>query len=662
MNQVYFIIRSMLFTLALLWATVPAAEVIVDARSAVDYLLSCQKENGAFGPVNQTYSDLAWNYPAVHALILLGEDIPRAADALENGQWSLYDNEFSHYKQYYWEFYQKTMLNKILGGQGPAEFTPNRDWSLTLLDRGDRYYEPYEISSFHDLSSLWYMVFCIVEKQGSVTNTDFIGGYIVDRQSPSGGFVNGFKDYEIKDSEAHVIITYQAVMTLTSLGLSVPNRQAVIDWLRSCQTASGGFRWHPNSASYSNKPDVWYTWAALRALEALGAEPDDVPGCAGWINSLQNADGGFGDRPDWYSRLYSTYYAVHSLDILTGNAVDAVTAKEVTVDDFVIPEGQYSVFVAYLKAPVEAQGNGQAGVVEAMRDMGFDLICPKTTNVQEAVNYVDSQGYDFVVAANPENYPHRVTLYGGAVANHFSNWIYPPGLSGQELDVWNSADQNGRTGLPWQEFKTQVLEPVFQIKTGTLFYPELDWTMVDAYMLYDDGLDGNPGWNAVIAGLGYRVWDWIRMFPHRERWLGQLPFVVDGDVHQPLEEWMASITRQRMLYIAESNSWENFLDACRNNRVVTAIHDDSIPTVGTTFYGTPEAVKYVIRHQDEWRWEQVPEIPVNIIRRETGYGPIGKLTGIEDTDGRGYMANGRFVSERSGPGIYFLKNGRIRLF
>ena len=48
---------SMLVALALLCGTVTAAEVSVNARSAVDYLLSCQKENGAFGPVNQNYSE-----------------------------------------------------------------------------------------------------------------------------------------------------------------------------------------------------------------------------------------------------------------------------------------------------------------------------------------------------------------------------------------------------------------------------------------------------------------------------------------------------------------------------------------------------------------------------------------------------------------------------
>ena len=60
-------------------AQVAAADVerAVDAQAMIAYLLGCQKPNGAYGPYGHAHSDLAWNYPAVHALVLLGEPIPR---------------------------------------------------------------------------------------------------------------------------------------------------------------------------------------------------------------------------------------------------------------------------------------------------------------------------------------------------------------------------------------------------------------------------------------------------------------------------------------------------------------------------------------------------------------------------------------------------------
>lgn len=62
----------------------------VNAETTVKYLLSCQKPNGAFGPASQEYADLAWTYPAVHALVVLGEEVPRPGDCLENGLWAAF--------------------------------------------------------------------------------------------------------------------------------------------------------------------------------------------------------------------------------------------------------------------------------------------------------------------------------------------------------------------------------------------------------------------------------------------------------------------------------------------------------------------------------------------------------------------------------------------
>src|SRR5262245_46868668 len=47
----------------------------VDADSVGAYVRSCLKPNGAFGPVDQEYTDAAWNYPAVLTLSLMGEGV-----------------------------------------------------------------------------------------------------------------------------------------------------------------------------------------------------------------------------------------------------------------------------------------------------------------------------------------------------------------------------------------------------------------------------------------------------------------------------------------------------------------------------------------------------------------------------------------------------------
>jgi len=66
----------------------------------------------------------------------------------------------------------------------------------------------------------------------------------------------------------------------------------------------------------------------------------------------------------------------------------------------------------------------------------------------------------------------------------------------------------GKRQLPWSSFKREVILPMLEM--GTVFYPELDYSMVNAYMAYDDGLDGRAGFNAFIAALGWPAWDWVR--------------------------------------------------------------------------------------------------------------------------------------------------------
>src|SRR5206468_3915309 len=62
--------------------------------------------------------------------------------------------------------------------------------------------------------------------------------------------------------------------------------------------------------------DVAYTWAAARALALLETGPADRGACVGYLRSLANADGGFGDRPGWASSPRATYYALDALAAL----------------------------------------------------------------------------------------------------------------------------------------------------------------------------------------------------------------------------------------------------------------------------------------------------------------------------------------------------------
>ena len=584
----------------------------VDAQATIAYLLGCQKPNGAFGPYGHAHSDLAWNYPAVHALVLLDEPIPRPRDCLVHGVWAAFREPDAHRTNLHWDLYQKVQLQLLLhqtAGLPITVFPGQRDdgrrlelgrrWTLKFEDRKGAYYGPYGVGLFYDVSTLWYTISALKGLDGTFANPELAEEFIVARQSASGGFVDAYRVETPPDpAAAHLVITYHAVMALRSLGLDVPQRDACVEFIQACQTPDGGFRWNPARPAHSNQADVWYTWAAMCALNALDARPRDQEKCVAWLNRLQNPDGGFGDRPGWDSRIYSTYYAVHALKILTGDARKGIAVKSVsrTVDE--IPDGKYQIFQAHLKSAADLAGS-QADMVDEVRKMGLHLIGAKTEDVTAARAHAEEKGYPLEVLANPENYSHKLRWLGGDPADHVSNWLIPPRMTADQREQWAQANAAGKAGLPWDEFKTQVIGPA--LKLGTVFYPELDFSMTNAYMVYDDGLDGQPGYNAFLAALGWPAWDWVRQTPYRERWVGKLPALADGDAHGDLAKWRSRPEKQRVLYLAPSHELAHFLDACRNGRTVCVIRDPR-ESQGAVLYGARPAVQYVQRHRVEWQW------------------------------------------------------------
>ncbi|GHB73127.1 hypothetical protein GCM10007390_29030 [Persicitalea jodogahamensis] len=554
------------------------------------------------------YTDLAWTYPAVYTLNLLKVPVPHADSCFKNGQQAWIEKALWKNGPWYWSFYQKVDLYRLFGQPGPDEpgVTTKKPWQLYYKPRTS-YLElrKYSEGEFFDLPSLWHLVGSAKTMGATITNPEVVKSFITKRQAPGGGFVEGLDSLaRTTEDNAHLMATCEAVMTLAALGVPMPNKEKCIAWLRACQTSSGGFRWSPSATAHSNQPDVWYTWAAIRALKTLGSKSADEKACLRWINSLQNPDGGFGDRPGWKSRLYSTYYAVHSAQLLAGNARRGITQKQMTDETTAtIPEGKYRIFQAEHKSPP-----GDSSMVDAAAEMGFNLLAVKITEkqidtlegmsqmVKQARAYAKRKGYSLEIVDFPENYSHRLQWPSGQRADHVSNLLIPPNLSTSELSAYNAAYQAGKIGLPWTDFKEQVIKPM--LKLNTLFYPELDYTMTNAYQVYDDGLDGQAGYNA-IPGAHFGNSDWMRHFPYKERWIGQLPIVADADAHGDINQWRKYLDEFRNVYIAEDYHYANYIDAAQNGRLVCVIRYESGEI---RYYGAPAAVAYLKKHRSEWQW------------------------------------------------------------
>jgi hypothetical protein len=646
--------------------------VSIGADAVVQYVRSCRKANGAFGPFDQQYTDAAWNYPAVHTLRLLGVQIPKNEAILDNGL----GYPTGHAGCGHWLVYHQAMINWLIAGDSATRVRTSTDEAakdaVRLVHQGfevNYYGSPFGSDGnllfningkstrerfqratqlgYYNLSSLYYLLGALTSDGRRVAGPEELVHYIHKRQAPNGGFVDiRVAGGRPTDNETHIAHTFHAVATLRLLGSDVPNPDECVRFVKSCQVGVptndgpelgvGGFLWNPDASLPGNYPDVYYTWAGLQVLHLLEARPDRLRECVDWVNSLQNHDGGFGDRSGWRSRLYSTYYAVHSLALLTTmgdtcqgarSKPDADQAPGVeddagTLDSLMgtslawavergimtkrvpspkidpIPEGVFEIYQGLHKIPVIEPDD-----LNGLRRRGFHLLALKSDDLQRAeplLEAIRKKRLPMDVILCPEAYPHRLRRFGGPLLHHVGNFTLNPSWDAGQRQKWTTADESGRKGLDWDDYQRQVLNPLQQL--GSLCYPEQDFEMEYAYSAYDDGVYGRNGYNAVQAGFNWSPRDFVRVFPWRERYVDKLPAVADADAHGDLQKWSPQLDHTRHVYIARGPGYDQFLEASRNGRVVCVIAEPEGVASGFTYYGHAAAVHYVKKHIDEWKW------------------------------------------------------------
>lgn len=587
----------------------PAETVSVDADSAVTYLQSCRKANGAFGPAGQDYTDAAWNYPAVHALRLLDETISQPQQILEHG----IDSPPGHGGYGHWQFFHEHQIRALLqepfhpqhatvelihqgwepryygspfGTQADLHFKPPTGAERTTLDRSRQQF------GFYNLSSLYYLLAGLQASERKASNVQALAAFIRQRQAPCGGFVDVRTEKpEPRNAEVHLVCTFHAIAALQLLGEKLPRAEDVAKFVHSCQRGSGSFGWNANQTAGD---DVYYTWAALRTLELLGERPRRAEDCTRSIQSLQNADGGFGDRPGWRSRLYSTYYAIHALKILHGDPRRGIVRRTVfRLPRKAIAEGDFRIYQALFKMPVV-----QPKDLPELSRRGFHLLGLKSAKFDDAqplLAAIRQQQLPLDVVLTPEAYPHRITGAGGLVLNHVGNFTLDPRWTTAQQARWLAADQVGQASKTWPTYCEEVLRPLHELKG--LSYPEQDFEMEHAYIAYD-----RPGYNAVLAGFNWAPRDFVRVFPWRERYTTQLTPIADADAHGDLTKWSDQLDHTRMLFIARGPTYADFLDAVANQRVTCVIAQPAGVAAGFSVYGPPAATQYLRKHVEEWRW------------------------------------------------------------
>lgn len=585
-------------------------------EAVIRYVLNCRKANGAFGPIDQEYTDAAWNYPAVGTLELLDHEIEHPEKILEHGL----GFPTGHAGASHLLLFHQAALEASLAKIAPKEGKPVRlvhqgnemhyyghplgrkDELLYKLDAKEFRKQTAAATElgYYNLSSLFYTLMALEMRGQKPANGPDLVAYIWRRQAPCGGFAD-VRDAQHfpQDADAHAATTMHAVQSLILLDADVPHSDRVVTFVHECQGESGAYRAHSTLATAGNCEDIYYTFAALHTLYLLNEKANRREECTRWIQSLQNADGGFGDQPGWRSRLYSTYYAILSLCLFDLEKDPQIGTKlPVPPPQQKIPEGEFQIYQGLNKMPVCTPDD-----LAGLHARKLNLLAIKSDDFVLAEKLraaCAEQKLPMDVVLCLEAYPHRTLRGADMLLDHVANFTLDPSWSEEQRAVWRKLDERGRASLPWAVYQRDVLEPAQDL--GSLVYPEQDFEMELAYEAYDAGVAGTSGYRALLAGFNWVPRDFVRVFPWRERYVDKLTMVADCDAHGDLAKWSPQLDHTRHLYLAAGPSYAEYLEAAKAGRVVCVVVGAEGVASGVTYYGPAPAVEYVRERIDQWRW------------------------------------------------------------
>lgn len=107
-----------------------------------------------------------------------------------------------------------------------------------------------------------------------------------------------------RQTDADLWCSYAAVRTMTWLGRGPDDPEGVARFLNSRQNADGGFGWQRGLPS-----DVWASYYCSQSLRDLGEPVAELDRLGDWVETLRTSDGGFAMTPGQSADVWATYYA-----------------------------------------------------------------------------------------------------------------------------------------------------------------------------------------------------------------------------------------------------------------------------------------------------------------------------------------------------------------
>jgi len=300
--------------------------------------------------------------------------------------------------------------------------------------------------------------------------------------------------------------------------------------------------------------------------------------------------------------LAPTFYALRGLQALTGDARSAIAATTaVQPPAEPIPEGRYQIWLGQHQTPP-----GGPEMVDALAEMKFHFAgISRGNQMRGARDYADELSLrDLHLHACLEDSGQKYRYDGNHLAHHAANYLIPAldALPGHRREAWESTlaeiREPSRAGLDWSEYRDKVIDPLANLPN--LIMPEAAWDMANAYRIFRERPLAGSGYN-VSQAAHFNGPDTIRRIPYRERMVTRLTILADGDSHGDVEKWRPELMAYRNVFLAESPSFEDWVDAALTDRSVCVIRDPEVPG-GLTYYGPAHLVKHLKARQPEWQW------------------------------------------------------------
>ena len=557
--------------------------------AVINYLAPLARPDGGFAWADQANSHLTPTYAVIGCYRLLQQTPPHSR-ALAEFVRTHHPARLKKLEQEHREFEFQQVQSLVWLGEDVSSFREQvRRWTkpTVYFKQYERHGYPifrFELAAFRCRALLGLPLDDLAPAY-----TD----YLDSRRRANGSFNN---IPAADGGDGHVLNTWWSLQALCLLGRSNERETETIDWLRACQLPNGSFTIAPRPA-FGGVDGAVFTWAAVRALHLLGAEPAQREACLAYLHSLWNVDGGFGERPGWASNPLATYHVLDALNALGALEESPGAPKHLPRRTQAWPEN-----LKVFSAQIEAHGQGSpAEAVDLAHSLRIHLWGAKNAKpawMARAQAIADQRRVPVRFFVANEEYGTWVNVPGLGTYSHTSDIIAPAGVDfGPSLSEQHV--------VSWQEFRERRRAPL--VKAGGRLIWQFGENEELVRMYLDESLQ--RGGYAAISTFHFGNPDFTNSEPFLQCYRGQIPFVSLQDAHGPEPWWFADMTTGfRTLFLATEPTWEGWLNALRQNWVAAVRHDAVSGFQTWTHTGSQAVFEFIRQRELEWRWWDNPAI------------------------------------------------------